>query len=202
VCEYNHSDTQIGHCLIGAVTPRDATSDESDFVNRCAAADSLFCESLSTAGLAPQQAREAANDLADALADYASALASGSAKDPLALTDFFTHLVQTPFTRAIVHWGEIGLDEDQLRRLIDVAREHRSFMIESDNTIGVKRACAVAPNELASADQIAGAIDVYRTALLRTVDTVVAGYDILSDDQKDRLREIYGSETGHDGSGN
>jgi hypothetical protein len=181
---------------------RGATSDEADFVNRCLEADSLFCESLSTSGLAPQQAREAAKNLANALVDYATALASGSATDSLALTDFFTHLVQTPFTRAIVHWEEIGLDEDQLRRLIGVAREHRSFMLESDNAIGVKMVCGVAPNQLASADEIAAAVDVYRNALLRTVETVVAGYDVLSDDQKSRLREIYGRETGHDDGGN
>jgi hypothetical protein len=201
VCEYNHSDPEIGHCLVGALTLRGATAGEAEFVDRCSRADEAFCRSLSTSGLAPDRAREAANDLADALADYASALASGSASDSLALVDFFAHLVETPFTRAIVHWEEIGLDEDQLLRLIGVAREHRSFVIESDNAIGIEQVCAIPAGELASVDQVAAVSGIYREILLRTVDTVVDGYEILSDSQKAGLREIYSRETGHNAGG-
>ena len=170
-------------------------------MDRCSKADEVFCQSLSTSDLAPDRARDAANDLADALADYVSELASGSASDSLALTEFFAHLVETPFTRAIVNWEAIGLDEDQLLRLIGVAREHRSFVIESDKLVEVKMACAVPADELASLDNVTAVSDVYRRILLRTVDTVVAGYGILSDHQQARLQEIYVRETGHTSGG-
>lgn len=197
MCESNHSEAEIRHCLIAAATARNPQGEEVEFATRCADADEIFCEALSTASLDPDRARAAANNLADALSDYGAALISGEATDSLGLDDFFAHLMVTPFTRAIVHWSEIGLGEDQLIRLIDLVREHRSFVLESDQSTPVRALCDVPAGELASPEEIAASTEVYRAILLRTVETVDAVYGMLSDDQKTKLREVYHRETGH-----
>jgi hypothetical protein len=198
MCEYNHSELQIEDCLISALTVRNPTAQDAELDERRSSADEKFCRSLSTGDLTPEQAREAAHELADALSDYATALLTGSAADPLALTGFFTHLVQTPFTRVIVHWEEIGLDEDQLRRVIGVARNHRMAMSEVDGSAAVRTLCEISPGEQPSRDQIVALSQIYRDALLQTIDNVVAGYELLSGDQKAKLRAVYVRETGHE----
>jgi hypothetical protein len=183
--------------LTTALAVRNPTATDVDLDERRANADARFCRSLSTADLDPDEARAAARELADGLTDYARALLSGSAADPLALSGFFAHLTQTPFTRVIVHWEEIGLDPDQLRRVIDVARDHRLAMNEMDTSASVRDLCAIAPDGQPAGEQIAALSETYLNALLRTVVNVVAGYELLSDDQKANLRTIYARETGH-----
>lgn len=193
-CPWNHGQVPLRFLLPSRPESARAAKAEAlaDSIKKI---DSEFCNSLHPLDPQFDQARRIAQKMADLFA-IASQEVTQEGRSPVQFESLFTHVEETPFTRVLCYWKELGLKERQVIRLLEVARKHRQAYNRH-----IKNA-EVALRDSKDSSQVAQQPtdrlkDIYLGLLNLTIDTVGRGYSILTADQKSKLLVLYKEETGH-----